>query len=140
MSAQVVESGSGRRDRYGSWLLILGGAMVLGVLVQGFLGSQGFFNANTSMINAHEMLANVLFLIGLVQLILAVLAFRAGTVDPVGLALHVILLVLLVVQIALGYGTRDSADATAWHIPNGVLLMGISTAIAVMNWKRRPAA
>ena len=31
-------------------------------------------------------------------------------------------------QIGLGYVGRETAEAAAWHIPNGVLLMGLAVA------------
>jgi hypothetical protein len=31
------------------------------------------------------------------------------------------------VQIALGYNAKDSPSAGAWHIPNGVLIFGLTT-------------
>jgi hypothetical protein len=36
-------------------------------------------------------------------------------------------LLLSFAQIGLGYIGRDTAEAAAWHIPNGVLLMAIVT-------------
>ena len=36
------------------------------------------------------------------------------------------IVVLMTLQIGLGYSGRDSADAAAWHIPNGVAIFGLA--------------
>ena len=136
MSDQMIDSKSARQGRYDIWHQILAVAMVVGVLIQAVLGSQGLFQANTGIVSLHEMLGNVVFLIVVAQLVLGFIAFRAGTMDMTGNVLRVVLLVLVIAQIGLGYSTRTSVDATAWHISNGVLLMGVSTIIAVMSWNR----
>jgi hypothetical protein len=46
--------------------------------------------------------------------------------------------VLVVVQIGLGYAGDDGGNAAAWHIPNGVLILGLSV-VAFMQ-TRAPVA
>ena len=54
------------------------------------------------------------------------------------------LVVLVVVQIGLGYGGRDSGTAASLHVPNGVLIFGLSivahmllgAAALVYLWRR----
>ncbi len=121
-------------DRLAVWHQVLAVIMVIGILVQGFLASQGLFNNKPDWIDVHGMVGNILFLVALIQIVLGFISFRAGTMNATGLGLRVLLFVLVIVQIGLGYSTEDSPVAVAWHIPNGVLLMGVSTVIAVMSW------
>ena len=47
------------------------------------------------------------------------------------------LVVLVVAQLGLGYSGRDSAGAAALHVPNGVLIFGITTALVALSANRR---
>jgi hypothetical protein len=104
--------------------------LVLGVLLQAWLGSSGFFQGNPDRIDIHEMVANGLFLIALAQLVIAFLAYRKGAATMMVVGVAALSLLSLVAQIGLGYGSRDSADALVWHLPNGVLLMAINAWLA----------
>lgn len=95
------------------------------VLLQAVLAGQGLFD-DPDMFDIHEMVANVIFLAVLVQLILTWLLRIQGPLGKQLLIMNGILLILTIVQIALGY--QESAQATAWHIPNGVLLFGLAGA------------
>ena len=81
-------------------------------------------------------MANIFFLVVVVQLLLTVLLKFRGPFGRQLLMMNVILLVLTFVQIGLGYAGRETAQAAAWHIPNGVLIFGLSGAIHSMA--RRP--
>jgi hypothetical protein len=48
--------------------------------------------------------------------------------------LAVLVTLLVIAQIGLGYTGRTEATAMAWHLPNGVLLMGLSTMLAGTLW------
>jgi len=52
-------------------------------------------------------------------------------------ALNVLLVLLVAAQIGLGYSTRNNVPLVAWHIPNGVLLMGTCTVLAPLAWSRK---
>ena len=108
--------------------------LALGLLVQAWLGSSGFFNGNPDLITGHEMFANVFVLVGLAQVILAFLAMRKGILTQGFLIVSALILVAVVAQIGLGYAGRDSATALSWHLPNGVLLMGLCTLSLVQVW------
>ena len=52
-----------------------------------------------------------------------------------------VLVVLVVIQIALGYQLRDgSGEAGAWHVPNGVLIFGLSVFIHTQLPRLKAAA
>jgi hypothetical protein len=70
----------------------------------------------------HGIIGNGVFVLSLVALVLALLtgAGRA-TVVVAGL-----LVVLVFAQVGLGYSGRESLDARAWHVPNGVAIFGLA--------------
>jgi hypothetical protein len=104
--------------------------MVALVLLQPLLAGRGMYAGNPDdyrdYFNVHEVVANLVFLNGIALLGLAIAmgapaAWRTALVVP-----NVVLVVLIVAQIGLGYGIRNSLDAGAWHIPNGVLIFGLA--------------
>jgi hypothetical protein len=103
--------------------------VVIGIPIQAFLASYGLFEGETGLINAHEMFGMVLVLLVVVEAIIAMLLLQRGRVDRSFVIGAFVGVVLFLVQIALGYGTRENTASTAWHVPLGVLLMGGS----VMN-------
>jgi hypothetical protein len=111
--------------------------LAVGVLIQAWLGSTGFFQGEPDRIDVHGMLGNFMFLVAVIQVGIAFYAMTKGIASRNLLILSVVTVLLVVAQIGLGYSTRDSIDALAWHLPNGVLLMGVTTATAVLAW--RPA-
>lgn len=74
-------------------------------------------------IAVHGGVGNLLFLLSLVAAFLSFSTEAPGRVVIGAMAF----MLLSFVQIGLGYVGRDTVEAAAWHIPNGVLLMGIST-------------
>lgn len=115
-------------------LRISSGFLAVSILIQAWLGSTGFFQNAPSRVDVHGVIGNVIFLVASVQVVLAFLALQKGLVSQVLLASTAVTLILVVAQIGLGYSTRDSADAIAWHIPNGVLLMATCTWNAIGSW------
>lgn len=71
---------------------------------------------------AHGIVGNVTFLLALAGLAFAAL----GRLGRLPVIVAGALVVLLVVQIGLGYGGRESLGAAAWHIPNGVAIFGLA--------------
>jgi hypothetical protein len=74
----------------------------------------------------HEMVANLVFLVAVVLGGLAVALGVPAVWKPRFLGLHALLVILVVAQIGLGYSGEDSGEALAWHVPNGVLIFGLS--------------
>lgn len=116
------------------WLAI---AFALLIVVQAWLGSQGTFNGAEWMVTGHAHLANGMFLIIIVQTALSWVLLGRGLITWREVGLNVVLVALTVTQIGLGYSTRNAdiwPTMVSLHIPNGVLLMGVSTAAALLAW------
>lgn len=80
----------------------------------------------------HGGLGNLTFVLVLLDLGLALRAGRRGRM----LLPQVVLVVLVVLQMGLGYAGREAAAAAAWHVPLGVSIFGL----AVWNLADRDAA
>ncbi len=124
------------------WLTALFAVLVI---VQAFLGTRGFF-ADPDLVTVHEMLANAMFLLAVGQAVLAWLLYTKQVVTMRDLALNGVLVLLTISQIGLGYSATagdNFASLISLHVPNGVLLMGVSTVLAATAWlsnARRPVA
>ncbi len=90
------------------------------VLVLAVMASRSVKLFGTWEIELHGYVGNSLFILALVNGGLA-LNRRRGELTAL------IIGMLVFAQIGLGYVGRDSLEAAAWHVPNGVLLMGLTT-------------
>lgn len=111
--------------------------LAVSVLIQAWLGSTGFFQNEPNFIDVHAMLGNVMFLVAVVQVGIAFYAMQKGLVTRNLLILAIVTTLLVIAQIGLGYSTRgdNGLDALSWHLPNGVLLMAVTTVAAVLAWR-----
>lgn len=101
------------------------------IFAQAILAGRLLF-VDSGAVNAHEVVANFLFLVVVVQLLIAFAApFTPRYRVPLGTAL---LFVLTAAQIGLGYAGRDDPDVASIHVPLGVLLFGVSTSVAVLSF------
>jgi hypothetical protein len=93
------------------------------VLLQALLAGRWIGKLDEDYLNLHEIVANLVFLavLALGGLAIALGVPAAWKTRFVGL--HALLVVLVVAQIGLGYGSRE---AIAWHVPNGVLIFGLA--------------
>lgn len=110
------------------WLTVLTAGLVL---IQALFAGRGLW-LNRTFIDYHEILANILFLVVVVQFGLTV---AIGIPDALGkrlLVLNGVLGVLILVQTGLGYVGREELEARAWHIPLGVLIFGLAVLIAAI--------
>jgi Family of unknown function (DUF6220) len=98
-------------------------------LIQAFFAGRGLF-IDTDQIDIHGMLGNLTFLLVLVQAGLVLFAGFRGRSRAALLGMSLALVVLVAVQLALGYSGRDGGEPAAWHVPNGVLIFGMSVGIA----------
>ncbi len=133
-AARNDESGAGSGLVTG--LKITAAFLALGLLVQAWLGSSGFFNREPDLIAIHEMLGNLFFLGAVVQIVLAFVATQKNLAPKALLHVSGLILLASVAQIGLGYAGRENAGAMAWHLPNGVLLMCLCTLSLVLAWNR----
>lgn len=74
-------------------------------------------------IEVHGWVGNGVFVLAVVNLALAI--WRRATAPELTVA--ALVAVLTFGQVGLGYVGREQLEAAAWHIPNGVLLMALST-------------
>jgi len=106
--------------------------LAIGIVVQAFLGGSGFLQNRPTLVDIHEMVGNVVFLLAVAQLAIAFMGMQKGLV-PRGLVIaSAIVVVLEIAQLGLCYSGRESLDARVWHLPNGVLLMGACTWAAAL--------
>jgi hypothetical protein len=108
-----------------SSLLVKGYAVAVqlvafGVLVNAFIAGRALIGDWDILV--HGIIGNGVFVLAVIALVLAVV-LRAGRVTIVAAAL---LAGLVFAQVGLGYSGRNSPDAMAWHIPNGVLIFGLA--------------
>ena len=109
---------------------IVAGLVALLILVQATLAGQFTFK-EPSLKDVHAIVGNVLFMLAIVQLALAWLtrdAWRHRMVIS-----SAILVLLIVAQIGLGYGSRDNVDSAAIHIPVGVFIFALASIIAMLS-------
>lgn len=91
------------------------------VIVLAFLAGRFLFLGDL-IIETHGYIGNAVFVLALVNLGLGL----ADKADGPELAVSGMIALLTFTQIGLGYVGRETADAAALHIPNGVLLMGLA--------------
>ncbi len=101
--------------------LITSGVIAVIVVLLAFLAGRFLFLGDL-VIEAHGYIGNTVFLLALVNLGMAL----ADEGDGPELAVAGLIALLTFSQIGLGYVGRETADAAALHVPNGVLLMGLS--------------
>jgi hypothetical protein len=135
MSQQPQRSPSGAVILGYRWLAALFAALVV---IQAFLGTRGVF-ADPDLITMHEMLANAMFLMIVVQTVLSWMLYSRKAIGAAEVGINAALVLLTSAQIGLGYSTRGDSFVTtvSLHIPLGVLLMGLTCVVATMAWRVR---
>ncbi|MEX2658197.1 MAG: hypothetical protein WD232_00770, partial [Acidimicrobiales bacterium] len=101
---------------------ILAGLIAGLVLVQAWMAGHSDLLFGELSIVAHGIVGNISYLFAVGALVVAIVA-RANKA-AVGVAAAIV--VLMTVQIGLGYTGRESNDAAAWHIPIGVTIFGLA--------------
>ena len=97
----------------------------LSIFVQSIFAGQGMF-VDTDNLDIHGALGSLTFLLALVQAILVAFAGFRGRAAGIALGVSLGLVVLLIVQLGLGYSGRDGGNAAAWHVPLGVAIFGMA--------------
>lgn len=114
-----------------NWLTVV---IALAVLLQAVLAGQGLFNSKPDLINGHATVGDILAIVTILTGGLTIYLRKLGLLSTGTVIRNLVTVVLMVVQLMIGYATRDGSNAIAWHIPNGVLLMGLTTANMVLAW------
>lgn len=102
------------------------------VLLQAALAGQGWFEGDADFIRVHEVVANLFVLVVVAQVVMTVAVGIRGPLLRQLVLTNGLLLLLTLVQMGLGYLGRETNQAAAWHVPNGVLLFGLAVAIATL--------
>ena len=116
------------------WLTVLTG---MSVLLQAILAGRGWF-MDYDLIEVHGVIGNLTFLLVILLVIGAWLGLQAGVMTNTELILSIALIVLTAAQFGLGYGGRDSRTAASLHIPNGILITGLTSALIAISFIRQP--
>ena len=117
--------------RWFRWLST--GTAVL-ILLQAIMAGQFLFRGSQfpHLKEDHGALGNLIFVVVVAQLILAFLGMRERMWGSNIIVINVVILLLVFVQIGLGYGGRTNTFSASMHIPNGVLLFGLAVLNAVI--------
>ncbi len=108
-------------------------ALIAVVLLQAILAGRGWF-LDGDIIKVHGYVGNATFLLSVALALLG----RAATRSIRAVAPLVLLVILITIQTGLGYAGRDNATAAAWHVPNGVLIFGLSVLAGVSALRTVP--
>lgn len=115
------------------WVSVI---LSVGIVVMALLIGQGVWNGERGLITGHGHLGNAIFALAGIQFILAVALYQKKQISATHMVITFLLVVLLLGQAGLGYVGRTNSSLIAWHLPNGVLLMGIATFNAALAWLR----
>jgi hypothetical protein len=104
------------------------------VLIQAAFAGR-FLAGDAAGLRLHERNAELILVVALVQLVVALLAWRPGRGPgwPAGASLA--LLVAEVTQMGFGYEGR-----LAVHVPLGVVIFGLAVTLALASWRRPRSA
>lgn len=124
------------RTLWSSVLLVLAWLLPAGVLVQAVLAGRAWFVA-PELFELHGGVGHGVLLLSVITAGLA-WAHRNGRRAAV---LATVVVLALVVQTGLGYAGRRSqvVEASVWHIPLGVTVLGLTVAVAVLLSVQRPS-
>lgn len=110
------------------WLAVL---MFVLLAVQPALGGWLTFR-NREVIDIHAIVANTMYLIGVLLVILAMVAGFTRKTTLAGWS--ILLLVMLTAQMGLGYGAREERGLAAFHIPLGVFSFGVGLILVLLAY------
>lgn len=107
----------------------LSAATALLVIVQASLIGQYLFLGHGDMLGLHGWLGSGSFVLAILLTAAAFLAVRQGELPRGVLLTGLVVTALMVVQLGLGYMGRKLGLAAAIHIPNGVFIASLLTAL-----------
>lgn len=117
------------------WLSV---AVSLGIFIMAMLIGQGVWGGERGLVTGHGHLGNALFVLAIAQLVIGIVLYQRKAMSPVLMVLSFTVLVLLFAQAGLGYSGRNNMELISWHVPLGVLIMGVSSFTTAFAW-RSPA-
>jgi uncharacterized membrane protein len=118
------------------WLAVLTG---MAVLLQAILAGRGWFVLGShNLIEVHGVIGNLTFILVLLLVVGAWLGRQARVMTNTELILSIALVILTAAQLGLGYSGRDSGTAASLHIPNGILVTGLTAALIAISFMRQP--
>lgn len=115
------------------WLSV---AVALGVFLMALLIGQGVWGGDRSLVTGHGYLGNALFVLAIAQFVVSVVLYQRKQLAALPMVLAFTVLVLLFAQVGLGYSGRSNSSLISWHVPLGVLVMGLSSVTATVTWLR----
>ncbi len=130
MSPATQDAGNG--SRLVMVYRIVAALFAVAILEQALTASLGFFDARPGLIDVHRQIGDGLVLLALIGAGIAIYGNIRGVIDRRLMWIAIALVPLVISQLMMGYATRESATAIAWHIPLGVALMSLTTANAVL--------
>jgi len=104
------------------------------MLLQAFLGGRGWY-VDQRLIASHGGVGILVVLAAAVQAVLVVLVGAPADARRRLAGLGTTALLLSAVQYAIGFATRGSTEAAAWHVPLGVLIFGLATAALALVFR-----
>jgi hypothetical protein len=113
------------------WLSVI---LAIGIVAMALIIGQGVWGGERGLITGHGHLGNAIFTLAGVQFALAVMLYQKKQVSASHMLITFVLVVLLLAQAGLGYSGRANSSLIAWHVPLGVLLMGVSTFNMALAW------
>lgn len=108
----------------------------LGVFVMAMLIGQGVWGGERGLVTGHGHLGNALFVLAIAQLVISIVLYQRKAISPLPMLLSFTVLLLLFAQAGLGYSGRANAELISWHVPLGVLVMGVSSFTTALAWLR----
>ncbi|MGH2585999.1 MAG: DUF6220 domain-containing protein [Dehalococcoidia bacterium] len=111
----------------------------LAVFIQAIFAGQGLFE-DTDLLDIHGGLGTLTLLLAVIQAALILLAGFRGRARVALIGMSLALVVLIVVQLGLGYSGRDGGQAAAIHVPNGLVVFGLAVGTATMLSRYRREA
>jgi hypothetical protein len=96
------------------------------VLVQAIIAGRGWFK-DFDLIKTHGDIGMGVFVVAIVQVVLAFMVFGPRSSLTLG---FVLVLILTGAQLGLGFASDENSTAASLHIPNGVLIFGLTCVLA----------
>lgn len=105
------------------------------VLVQAALIGQALYQGQMSLLGVHGWLGSGSFVLAILLAAAIFLAVQRGELPRGVLIQGAVVVLLMVAQLGLGYMGRRNGMAAAVHIPNGVIIAGLLSALLASTFQ-----